>query len=51
MWLSVLGATSLVQADVDYLYSEWSERINLGPPVNTVAGEQAAFMSKDGLSL
>ena len=31
--------------------SEWSEPVNLGPTINSSAGEQNAALSKDGLSL
>jgi hypothetical protein len=31
--------------------SEWSAPVNLGPPINSLAGEQNAFLAKDGLTL
>jgi len=36
--------------DVDQ-YSDWSAPVNIGPEVNTVFGELAPFISKNGLSL
>jgi hypothetical protein len=38
-------------ADDPPRFSDWSEPVNLGPPVNTPFIEQAASISKDGLSL
>src|SRR5262245_37066212 len=32
-------------------YSDWSTPVNLGPTINTAAGEGGAALSKDGLSL
>src|SRR2546430_11994167 len=32
-------------------FSAWSTPVNLGPPVNTAFIEQAASLSRDGLSL
>jgi len=42
---------SLLEADDQPQYSDWSMPVNLGPPVNTAAGEAGSFVSKDGLSL
>jgi WD40 repeat protein len=36
---------------MSFANSEWSEPVNLGPTVNSSAGEQNATLSKDGLSL
>jgi len=38
-------------ADDPPRFSDWSAPVNLGPPVNTPFIEQAASLSKDGLSL
>lgn len=44
--LALLGVADAQQ------FSDWSPPVNLGPPVNTAGvAEQAAFVSKDGLSL
>ena len=32
-------------------YSDWSEPVNLGPVINTVANDQHRSISKNGLSL
>jgi len=42
---------SLRETDDPRRYSDWSAPINLGPPVNTAAGNFGSFISKDGLSL
>jgi hypothetical protein len=39
-----------ITSDLDQ-FSEWSEPVNLGAPVNTTFSEAGAFISKDGLSL
>lgn len=55
--LILVGSVSVVSADVEDQYTEWSTAMNVDPnceqgaPLNTGAGEQAAFISKDGLSL
>src|SRR2546422_9885384 len=36
---------------MSFANSEWSEPVNLGPVVNSSAGDQNAALSKDGLSL
>ena len=36
---------------MSFAKSEWSEPVNLGPVVNSSAGDQNAALSKDGLSL
>lgn len=38
-------------ADEPPRFSDWSAPVNLGPPVNTAFTEQAASLSRDGLSL
>jgi Tol biopolymer transport system component len=45
-----IQAHSLLEADDPPQYSDWSAPVNLGPPVNTAAGEAGAFISKDGRS-
>src|SRR6185503_15209403 len=42
---------SLRETDDPRRYSDWSAPVNLGPPVNTAAGNFGSFISKDGLSL
>lgn len=42
---------SLLAVDDPAQFSDWSAPVNLGPPVNTAAGEAGASISKDGLSL
>ena len=39
------------EADDPLQFSAWSAPVNLGPPVNTAFIEQAASLSRDGLSL
>src|SRR5437660_104335 len=39
------------EADDPLQFSDWSAPVNLGPPVNTAFIEQAASLSRDGLSL
>src|SRR6187401_3205435 len=52
---SVVGALVLVSAFTASAgaqkYSDWSEPINLGPNVNSIALERGPAISKDGLSL
>lgn len=43
--------SSIVSADASPLFSHWSAPVNLGPPVNTGAGEAGTFLSRDGLSV
>src|SRR6185312_2922634 len=42
---------SLLETDDPSRFADWSAPVNLGPPVNTAAGNFGSFISKDGLSL
>lgn len=44
-------AASLLVADVDDRYTDWSAPVNLGPPVNSGITDFQASISTDGLSL
>jgi len=46
-----VGAASVLVADVDDQFTDWSAPVNLGPPVNSEFNEAGSFITKNGLSL